>query len=77
MKVKDLIQELQKLDPELLVVVAGYEGGVDELKNITQYKIELDAHKDWAFFGDHAALDDIGHRYSLSSTIVDGVKLEK
>ncbi len=77
MKVKDLIQELQKLDPELLVVVAGYEGGVDELKNITQYKIELDTYKDWAFFGDHAALDDIGHRYSLSSTIVDGVKLEK
>ena len=77
MKVKDLIQELQKLDPELLVVVAGYEGGVDELKNLTQYKIELDAYKDWAFFGNHAALDDIGHRYSLSSTVVDGVKLER
>ena len=77
MKVKDLIQELQKLDPELLVVVAGYEGGVDEVKNITQYKIELDAYKDWAFFGNHADLDDIGHRYSLSSTVVDGVKLEK
>lgn len=77
MKVKDLIQELQKLDPELLVVVAGYEGGVDEVKNITQYKIELDAHKDWAFFGDHCALEDIEDRYSLSSTIVDGVKLEK
>jgi hypothetical protein len=77
MKVKDLIQELQKLDPETLVVVAGYEGGVDEVKNLTQYKIELNAYKDWAFFGDHAALDDIGHRYSLSSTSVDGVKLEK
>jgi len=77
MKVKDLIQELQKLDPETLVVVAGYEGGVDEVKNITQYKIELDAHKGWAFFGDHAALEDIEDRYSLSSTVVDGVKLER
>ncbi len=77
MKVKGLIQELQKLDPELLVVVAGYEGGVDEVKNLTQYKIELNAYKDWAFFGDHAALDDIEDRFSLSSTIVDGVKLEK
>jgi hypothetical protein len=77
MKVKDLIQELQKLDPETLVVVAGYEGGVDEVKNLTQYKIELNAYKDWAFFGDHRALDDIEDRYSLSSTIVDGVKLEK
>jgi hypothetical protein len=77
MKVKDLIQELQKLDPELLVVVAGYEGGVDEVKNITQYKIELDSYKDWAFFGNHAALEDIEDRYSLSSTVVDGVKLER
>jgi hypothetical protein len=77
MKVKDLIQELQKLDPETLVVVAGYEGGVDEVKNLTQYKIELDAHKGWWFFGDHRALDDIEDRFSLSSTIVDGVKLEK
>ena len=77
MKVKDLIQELQKLDPETLVVVAGYEGGVDEVKNLTQYKIELNAYKDWAFFGDHRALDDIEDRYSLSSTVVDGVKLER
>jgi len=77
MKVKDLIQELQKLDPETLVVVAGYEGGVDEVKNITQYKIELDAYKDWAFFGDHCALEDIEDRYSPSSTIVNGVKLER
>ena len=77
MKVKDLIQELQKLDPELLVVVAGYEGGVDEVKSLTQYKIELDAHKGWAFFGDHCALEDIEDRYSPSSTIVNGVKLER
>ena len=77
MKVKDLIQELQKLDPETLVVVAGYEGGVDEVKSLTQYKIELDAHKGWAFFGNHCALEDIEDRYSLSSTVVDGVKLER
>jgi hypothetical protein len=77
MKVKELIQELQKLDPELLVVVAGYEGGVDEVKNLTQYKIELDAYKDWAFYGDHRAFIDIEDRFILSSTIVNGVKLEK
>jgi len=77
MKAKDLIQELQKLDPETLVVVAGYEGGVDEVKSLTQYKIELDAHKGWAFFGDHCALEDIEDRYNPSSTIVNGVKLER
>ena len=77
MNVKDLIQELQKLDPETLVVVAGYEGGVDEVKSLTQYKIELDAHKGWAFFGNHCALEDIEDRYSPSSTIVNGVKLER
>lgn len=34
MKVKDLILRLQECDPEDMVVVDGYEGGVSELKNI-------------------------------------------
>ena len=31
MKVKELIEKLSQLDPELMVVVRGYEGGVDEV----------------------------------------------
>jgi hypothetical protein len=38
MKVKELIEHLQKFDPEQIVVVDGYETGYDEVKNI--YLIE-------------------------------------
>jgi len=34
MKVKELIQQLQKFDPEQIVVVDGYETGYDELKEV-------------------------------------------
>ncbi len=34
MKVKDLILHLNECDPESMVVVDGYEGGVTELRNI-------------------------------------------
>ena len=33
MKVKELIEKLSQLDPELMVVVRGYEGGVDEVSD--------------------------------------------
>jgi ABC-type Fe3+-hydroxamate transport system substrate-binding protein len=32
MKVKELIEQLQKFDPEQIVVVDGYETGYDEVK---------------------------------------------
>ncbi len=34
MKVKELIEQLQKFDPEQIVVVDGYESGFDEVKEI-------------------------------------------
>ena len=34
MKVKELIEELQKFDPETIVVVDGYETGFDEIKEV-------------------------------------------
>jgi GTP-dependent phosphoenolpyruvate carboxykinase len=34
MKVKELIEQLQKFDPEQIVVVDGYETGYDEVKKI-------------------------------------------
>lgn len=34
MKVHELIDKLQKLDPEMKVVVNGYEGGYDEVEKI-------------------------------------------
>ena len=34
MKVKELIEQLQKFDPEQIVVVDGYETGFDEVKEV-------------------------------------------
>jgi hypothetical protein len=34
MKVKELIEQLQKFDPEQIVVVDGYETGYDEVKEV-------------------------------------------
>jgi hypothetical protein len=34
MKVKELVEQLQKFDPEQMVVVDGYETGYDEVKKI-------------------------------------------
>ncbi len=34
MKVKELIEQLQKFDPEDIVVVDGYETGFDEVKEV-------------------------------------------
>jgi hypothetical protein len=40
MKVKELIEQLQKHDPEKIVVVDGYETGFDEVKTVdTRYDL--------------------------------------
>jgi len=36
MKVKELIQKLSQQDPEMKVVVQGYEGGFDEVESFHQ-----------------------------------------
>jgi hypothetical protein len=63
MKVKDLIEALQKHDPELMVVRSGYEGGVSEVTSTEEIKIALKVHPEW-YYGDHEAVDeDEGHKY--------------
>ena len=52
MKVKELIEKLQKFDPELLVMVDGYEGGVDYPQEPYQAFVRLDVHSEW-YYGDH------------------------
>lgn len=39
MKVKELIEKLQELDPEMRVVVDGYEAGFDEVEKLVQVPI--------------------------------------
>jgi hypothetical protein len=52
MKIKDLIQELQKHDPEMQVVRHGYEGGVDFVSHVICREIALDVNEEW-FYGKH------------------------
>lgn len=53
MNVKQLIEELQKLDPEIMVIVDGYEGGYDEVLTISIKPIQLNKYVDSSYFGNH------------------------
>ena len=52
MIVKDLIDQLQTLDPELLVLGDGYEGGLKELKHVRVVEIALNVNSEW-YYGPH------------------------
>jgi hypothetical protein len=52
MKVKQLIEMLQQFDPEMLVMVQGYEGGIDAPEKLYQTAIRLNVHEEW-YYGKH------------------------
>jgi hypothetical protein len=52
MKVKELIEQLSKLDPEVIVVKAGYEGGVTEITGTGNCIIALNINEEW-YYGPH------------------------
>ena len=47
MKVKDLIEKLQAVDPELMVVRDGYEGGVPEVGYVVVEEVALNVNEEW------------------------------
>jgi hypothetical protein len=47
MTVKELIELLSKEDPDKLVLVTGYEGGFDPLKEVLQIKVKPDPSDNW------------------------------
>jgi hypothetical protein len=57
MKVKELIEKLQAVDPELMVVRDGYEGGVCEVMDFSTQTVALKANTAW-YYGDHEILFD-------------------
>ena len=71
MNVGQLIEKLNKLDPKLMVVVRGYEGGVNEVVSLSECKIELDANKGTWYYGRHEVVVD---EKTVTST-VDGIEL--
>jgi len=74
MKVKELIEVLSQLDPELMVVVHGYEGGVNEVDKCELRDIELNVNTAW-YYGKHEILLDNDKPTNKDSTIVKGVIL--
>ena len=76
MKVKELIETLSQLDPELMVVVAGYEGGVNEMDKYELCDVELNANDEW-YYGKHEILEKGEEPKNKDSTIVKGVLLTK
>tara|TARA_R110000868_G_scaffold35066_3_gene125982 strand:+ start:297 stop:539 length:243 start_codon:yes stop_codon:yes gene_type:complete len=52
MIVKELIEKLQELDPNLPVLVEGYEGGCNDIKDLTEIQIIRDVNLEW-YYGAH------------------------
>ena len=69
MKVKELIEKLQAFDPEHMVVVSGYEGGVTEATQTEFITIALNVNTSW-YYGEHEVVygDDTheGHELALA-----------
>jgi hypothetical protein len=52
MNVKELIEKLMPLPEDNPVVIRGYEGGVDDLKNVEEVKIKKNVNTSW-YYGPH------------------------
>lgn len=52
MTVIELIEALGKFPPETRVVVAGYEGGYNDISKIDDKRLQLDAYTEW-WYGQH------------------------
>jgi hypothetical protein len=51
-KVKELIEKLQKLGPELEVMRHGYEGGAENVTSLNIEQVALDVNEEW-YYGKH------------------------
>ena len=59
MTVFELIERLKELDQEAMVVVNGYEGGVNEVEYVTESELALDVNTAW-YYGKHEL---VSHSY--------------
>lgn len=56
--VKELIEKLHTVDPDLVVLVPGYEGGYREVEFSNHVrKLRRDAHDEW-YYGPHDEIFD-------------------
>ena len=75
MKIKELIEQLQQLDPEAYVFVRGYEGGVDDVNTIGEpTDVILDINTAW-YYGKHECADGHYRTHYPNNKIVKGIIL--
>lgn len=59
--VKDLIEKLQTVDPDLVVLTSGYEGGYREVHfSGDVFEFNKDVHDEW-YYGPHERVEDDRH----------------
>ncbi len=72
MTVKELIEQLQTLDPDLRVFTPGYEGGYEDVVSVGNIReIALNYHDEW-YYGPHVEAEA---EHKDGYTIVKGVIL--
>jgi hypothetical protein len=73
MTVKELIEQLQQLDPDLHVFTQGYEGGYEDVVSVGNIKeIALNYNDEW-YYGPHVEV--IGEEHRDNFEIVKGIIL--
>ena len=58
MKIKELIDYLQTLDPELNVFIKGYEAGYNDINTISHEELVLNLNNIW-YYGKHELLKNL------------------
>jgi hypothetical protein len=73
MTVKELINQLQQLDPKTRVFRQGYEGGYNDVNNIlTDIDMVLDVY-DSKYFGSHEQVEELDQEQLDGKAIVKGI----
>lgn len=79
MKVKQLIEQLQLLDPELDVLMPGYEGGFNDVTKIVsaEYIRCYSEYDDKWYYGSHEIVDNLDiDSLPKNRTIAKGIFLK-
>lgn len=58
MQVRELIERLQQMDPDLRVVTPGYEGGYNDVSTIMDIELVLN-HNDSPYYGPHEEVSSV------------------
>jgi hypothetical protein len=74
MTIKELIEKLSELDPELHVFVPGYEGGYHYVDVSKSDSFCLNVNKEW-YYGPHETVAFIDEEERPNYKIVNGIVL--